>query len=195
AGGLEGIRRRRGARLRPRRRHPAHLPSGGVTRRMAALLLLGFLLGLDDLQVGAGIGMTRISSARRRAFAGSCALWETVMPLLGLALGRKLALVAGSWGEGIGIGMLALSGLLIILLSLRERDREEDLSKTGSLALAGLPLWLSLDNLAAGVGLGSLGFPVVVSALVIGLVSGSLCAVGLFSGGWLRRWMPRRAEL
>jgi manganese efflux pump family protein len=162
---------------------------------MAALLLLGFLLGLDDLQVGAGLGLTRISTARRWAFAGSCALWETVMPLLGLALGRRLALVAGSWGEGIGIGMLALSGLLIILLSRRDHDADEDLSKTGSLALAGLPLWLSLDNLAAGVGLGSLGFPVVVSALVIGLVSGSLCAVGLFSGGWLRRWVPRRAEL
>jgi putative Mn2+ efflux pump MntP len=61
--------------------------------------------------------------------------------------------------------------------------------------LAGLPLSLSFDNLAAGVGLGSLGFPVIASALIIGLVSGSLCAVGLFAGAQLRRWMPERAEL
>jgi putative Mn2+ efflux pump MntP len=115
------------------------------------------------------------------------------MPLLGLAFGRSVAAVAGVWAEGIGIAVLALCGVLIIALALRDDETPE--AAAGNLALAGLPLSLSLDNLAAGVGLGSLGFPVVASALVIGGVSGSLCAFGLFAGGWLRRWVPRRAEL
>ena len=163
---------------------------------MAAVLLLGFLVGLDNLQVGAGLGLVRMSAARRWAFAGAFALCETVMPLVGLALGRKLAnlagLWAGPWAEGIGIAVLALCGLLIIVLSFRGEATEE---AGGFLALAGLPISLSFDNLAAGVGLGSLGFPVIASALTIGLISGSLCALGLFSGAWLRRWIPRRAEL
>lgn len=159
---------------------------------MAAVLLLGFLVGLDNLQVGAGLGLVRMSTARRWAFAGAFALCETVMPLVGLALGRKVASFAGPWAEGIGIGVLALCGLLIVILSLRGEEAEE---VGGSLALAGLPLSLSLDNLAAGLGLGSLGYPVIASALIIGLISGSLCAIGLFSGAWLRRWMPRQPEL
>lgn len=158
---------------------------------MAAVLLLGLLVGLDNLQVGAGLGLVRMSTARRWAFAGAFALCETVMPLVGLALGRKMASLMGPWAEGIGIAVLALCGLLIMILSLRGEEAPE----TGSLALAGLPLSLSLDNLAAGLGLGSLGYPVIASALTIGLISGSLCALGLFSGAWLRRWMPRRAEL
>jgi putative Mn2+ efflux pump MntP len=162
---------------------------------MAAVLLLGLLVGLDNLQVGAGLGLVRMSVARRWAFAGAFALCETVMPLVGLAVGRKMANLvgpwAGPWAEGIGIAVLALCGLLIVVLSLRGKEAEE----IGSLALAGLPLSLSLDNLAAGLGLGSLGYPVIASALTIGLISGSLCALGLFSGAWLRRWIPRRAEL
>lgn len=159
---------------------------------MAAVLLLGFLVGLDNLQVGAGLGLVRMSAARRWAFAGAFALCETVMPLVGLALGRKVANLAGPWAEGIGIAVLALCGLLIIVVALRGEAAEE---AGGFLALAGLPISLSFDNLTAGVGLGSLGFPVIASALTIGLISGSLCALGLFSGAWLRRWIPRRAEL
>ncbi|HYO16171.1 MAG TPA: manganese efflux pump [Thermoanaerobaculia bacterium] len=164
---------------------------------MTAVFLLGLLVGLDNLQVGAALGMVRMSAARRWAFAGAFALCETAMPLAGLALGHAVADLssswAGPWAEGIGVAVLALCGLSIIVLSLRGNDAETIAG--GRLTLAGLPLSLSLDNLAAGVGLGSLGFPVIASALVIGVVSGSLCAVGLFAGTQLRRWIPERAEL
>jgi manganese efflux pump family protein len=161
---------------------------------ISAVFLLGLLVGLDNLQVGAGLGLVRMTSARRWAFAGVFAFCETFMPLVGLALGQVARSRAGVWADAIGIGVLALCGLLIIVLSLRGSEDAEEL--VGSrLALAGLPLSLSFDNLAAGVGLGSLGFPVVASALILGLVSGSLCALGLFAGARLRRWVPKRAEL
>lgn len=160
---------------------------------LPAILLLGLLVGLDNLQVGAGLGLLRMSAARRWAFAGAFALCETVMPLAGLALGRAARVRAGAWADAIGIAVLALCGLLIVVLALRGADAED---LAGSrLALAGLPLSLSFDNLAAGVGLGALGFPVLASALILGLVSGSLCALGLFAGARLRRWVPARAEL
>jgi len=162
---------------------------------MTAVILLGFLLGLDNLEVGAGLGLVRMSTARRWAFAGVSALCETVMPLVGLALGHAARLRAGGWGEGIGIAVLAICGLVISTLSLRGDEEAKERFANSRLALAGIPLSLSLDNLAAGVGLGSLGFPVLASALILGLVSGSLCALGLFSGGQLRRWIPKRAEL
>jgi putative Mn2+ efflux pump MntP len=161
---------------------------------MAAVLLLGLLVGLDNLQVGAGLGLVRMSLARRWAFAGAFAFWETAMPLAGLALGRSVADLAGAWAEAIGIAVLALCGLLIVGFSLRGEEAEESLIAS-RLTLAGLPLSLSFDNLAAGVGLGSLGFPVVASALIIGVASGSLCALGLFAGARLRSFIPRRAEL
>lgn len=160
---------------------------------MTAVFLLGLLVGLDNLQVGAALGLVRMSAARRWAFAGAFALCETLMPLAGLALGQAARARAGVWADGIGVAVLALCGILIVVFALRGGD-EESLAES-RLALAGLPLSLSLDNLAAGVGLGSLGFPVIASALILGLVSGSLCTLGLFAGAQLRRWVPKRAEL
>lgn len=164
---------------------------------MTAVLLLGLLVGLDNLQVGAALGLVPMSAGRRWAFAGAFAFCETVMPLAGLAVGRAVAEAAGPWAERVGIAVLAATGVLIAGLALRGGDGEAEAAEkeravASRLALAGLPLSLSFDNLAAGLGLGSLGFPVVASALAIGAVSGSLCALGLFAGGWLRGSLPRR---
>ncbi len=165
---------------------------------MTAVFLLGLLVGLDNLQVGAALGLVRMSTARRWAFAGAFAFWETAMPLIGLALGHAARARVGPWAEELGIAVLGICGVLIIVMALRggpEGDEAEESFAGSRLALAGLPLSLSFDNLAAGVGLGSLGFPVIASALILGLVSGSLCALGLFAGAYFRRWVPARPEL
>jgi putative Mn2+ efflux pump MntP len=160
---------------------------------MSAILLLGLVLGLDNLQVGAALGLLEVSRRRRWAIALAFGGCETVMPLVGMLLGRRLGAFLGPFTELFGAAVLALSGLLIILMSWRERDATQ-VSK-GGLALLGLPVSLSLDNLLAGVGLGALGHPVLWSALGIGAMSTALCAVGLFFGGWLRQRLPGRAEL
>ena len=163
---------------------------------MTPIFLLGLLVGLDNLQVGAALGLLRMSGARRWTFAAAFAFWETAMPLVGLALGQAARARAGAWGELFGIAVLGICGLLLIVMALRGAKEAVDERFAGSrIALAGIPLSLSFDNLAAGVGLGSLGFPVIASALILGSVSGSLCALGLFGGAYLRRWAPARPEL
>lgn len=160
---------------------------------MSAILLLGLVLGLDNLQVGAALGLLPMSRRRRWAIALAFGACETVMPLLGLLLGRWLGGFLGPFTELFGTVVLALSGLLLIVMSWYERDASEVAG--GGMALLGLPVSLSLDNLLAGVGLGTMGHPVLWSALAIGAMSTSLCAIGLFSGGWLRQRLPGRAEL
>ena len=174
---------------------------------MTPVLLLGLLVGLDNFQVGAGLGLVPMSARQRWTFTGAFAFCETVMPLMGLVLGRAVAGALGSWAELVGIAVLAATGALIAGLAwLREEQAEaagKDRAMTSCLALAGLPLSLSFDNLAAGFGLGSLGFPVVASAVAIGVISGSLCALGIFAGARAGEWLgssmprlaPRRAEV
>ncbi len=161
------------------------------------LVTLGVLVGLDNLQVGAGLGLVEMSRRRRWVFAASFALAETVMPLLGLLIGQSVAPLLGEWGEGVGIGMLALTGILILWFARRGGEGEAVDGRDSTLRMAQfvLPLSLSFDNLFAGVALGTLGFPVVASALIVGTVSGGLCAVGLFAGARLRPFIPRHAEM
>jgi putative Mn2+ efflux pump MntP len=164
---------------------------------LGTVLFLGLLAGLDNLQVGAGLGLVRMTRPRRLALAGSFLLCETAMPLAGFGLGSLVQRLAGPWAEGIGTLVLALCGGLITFAALREEKEkeEENRSGTGWLLLIVLPLSLSFDNLFVGLGLGSLGYPVVVSSLLIGGVSGGLGCVGLFTGDRVRRFLPDWAEL
>jgi len=166
---------------------------------LGTVLFLGLLAGLDNLQVGAGLGLVRMERARRLALAGSFLLCETAMPLAGFGLGSLVQRLAGPLAEGIGTLVLALCGGLITFAALREnrKEKKEEEKRIGSgwLLLIVLPLSLSFDNLFVGLGLGSLGYPVVVSSLLIGGVSGGLGCVGLLTGDRVRRWIPEWAEL
>jgi manganese efflux pump family protein len=168
---------------------------------MTPVLLFGLLVGLDNVQVGVGLGLVPMSAGQRWTFTSAFAFCETVMPLVGLVLGRGVAEAIGSRAEVVGIAVLAATGMLIAGLALVREGQAEaarnDRAMTSRLGLAGLPLSLSFDNLAAGFGLGSLGFSVVASAVAIGVISGLLCALGIFAGArageWLGSSMPRLA--
>jgi putative Mn2+ efflux pump MntP len=162
---------------------------------LGSILILGLLAGMDNLQVGAGLGLVRMRPGRRAALGAAFMVCETGMPLAGLALGRLVERAAGPWAEGIGTLVLALCGGWIAAAALRGDDDQAESFAAGPLALVVLPLSLSFDNLFVGLGLGSLGYPVVLSALGIGVISGGLGCLGLFSGARLRRFVPARSEL
>lgn len=159
---------------------------------MAGLLLFGLLSGLDNLHVAATLGASGVRRGRLLALAAAFALCEAGMPLVGLAAG---SLLHDTFFRGLGmVGPLVLlgCGVVILVQALREGPETVDLGRGWIFAL---PLSLSLDNLLAGVGLGSAGYPVLLSALVVGGVSGAMCLSGLFFGAWVGRWLPGRAEV
>jgi putative Mn2+ efflux pump MntP len=57
-----------------------------------------------------------------------------------------------------------------------------------------VPVALSFDNLLAGAGISATHYPVIISALVIGLVSAAMSCIGLYLGAWVRRFLPGRME-
>lgn len=158
---------------------------------MLEVAAFGVLAGLDNLQVSAALGMSRPRRGRLLALAGAFAACEALMPLAGMAAGGALRRALPGV-EAAGSVILLLCGAAILLHALREGDAREVVEGRWIL---GLPLTLSLDNLFAGVGLGSAGYPVLTSALIVGAISGLMCVAGLFAGAWLRRWVPGRAEV
>lgn len=171
---------------------------------MGALLVVALLIGLDNLQAAAGIGMLPLRQARKWHIALAFAVFEAAMPLLGLLIGDQLLASLGRFSAGIAPICLAGCGLLIIGLALREREQVETAAGVAALAnsrwvLFGLPLSLSIDNLLAGVALGSLGIPLVPAVLVLGAISGTMSLLGMFVGAGLRTTLserlPKRLDL
>lgn len=160
---------------------------------MLELAVIGVLTGLDNLHVSAAVGVARPRRGRLAALAAAFAACEALMPLVGLALGSALRRTVPAL-ETAGPLVLLLCGAAILVGALREDDDAAERAQAGGWMILGLPLSLSLDNLLAGVGLGSAGYPVLLSAAVVGAVSGAMCLAGLFAGAALRRWLPVRAE-
>ncbi|MDJ0901620.1 MAG: manganese efflux pump [Xenococcus sp. MO_188.B8] len=160
---------------------------------MGAIAIFAFLVGLDNLQVASAIGLMPIRSSRKWAIAISFGLCEAIMPLVGLMGGHLLHQSFNEIAQIFGPLILFTCGLLIMYLAWKEQDVTEVANSNWT--FWGLPLSLSMDNLFAGVGLGSMGYPILFSALVIGLVSGSMSLGGMFLGRWFRRRITWNVDL
>jgi putative Mn2+ efflux pump MntP len=161
---------------------------------LAAIFGFGVLAGLDNLQVCSSLGLLPIRRARKHLYALAFSACETLAPLLGLAIGQALLRLSNGAVARAGPAVLLACGVAVIVLALRNDDGVGEFVNSRGL-LVGLPLSLSTDNLLAGIGLGAIHFPIVTSALIIGLVSAAMSCAGLYLGAWVRRFVPKRIEL
>ena len=160
---------------------------------MVALVLLGLVLGLDSFRVSASLGGLHLSPSRRRRLALAFGICDAIAPLAGIAVGRTAIELMGRWTALVGPLVLSVYGLYVLYLAWQ--CKESGGADNDLWLFLGIPISLSLDNLVAGVGIGMLAFPVLVSALVLGVCSGLMSLAGLRLGSVIGRYVPLRAEL
>ena len=162
------------------------------------LTLLAFVLplGLDSFAVAAAIGAAQATSAGQRLRISLIfVVFEGGMPLIGLGLGSVLA-------HGIGVVAGYLAAVVVIGIGawmLLSDDEDEEarasrLTTSRGLALIGLGISISLDELAIGfsIGLTRLPVPVVIAAIAVqALIAAQL---GLALGAKIAERWRERAE-
>ncbi len=157
-----------------------------------SLLILGFVLSLDNFRLAIALGAFQLSWRRALRIAVVFGLWDGFSPLVGLLIGRYFGEEIGEAADFLGPIVLLVYGLYLVVRSL-QTEAPEDLDER--MALFGIPLSLSLDNLLAGTGLGMLGFPPVFTAAVFGTMTALMTLVGLQLGGVVARFIPIRSDL
>jgi putative Mn2+ efflux pump MntP len=157
---------------------------------MSVVILLGLALGLDSFRASFAMSSTGLGAARTVRIVLAFGLCDGVAPLVGLALNRATAVYVASWTALIAPALLIGFGTYVLLKRLEDEQVELD----GGWAILGVPLFLSVDNLVAGVGLATLGPPVVLSAIFIGALSGAMALAGLALGRLGRLSLPAGVE-
>ena len=160
---------------------------------MIKLLLLGFALSLDSFRVSLGLGALRLSRLRQLQIVVAFGVCDALAPLIGLLLGKSLLAYIGPWVEHLGPLLLCAYGIYVIYIGQRYAGREAN--DTDRWMILGLPLSLSLDNLIAGTTLGMVGFPLLLSVLVIGGMSSLLSLIGLRLGAMTVNLLRLRSDL
>jgi len=161
---------------------------------MSGVILVAVALGLDNFAVCVGIGLTGTDGRIRLRIVVVFGVFEAVMPLIGLLVGRQLAYRIGSDGNYLAGGLLIATGLYS-LLEVRRGPADAPASSAGPGRLVLTGAALSVDNLVVGFALGAYRVPVVLSALVIGVVSVAMSLVGLQLGNRMGASVEKRSEV
>ncbi|MEV7859136.1 manganese efflux pump [Streptomyces hirsutus] len=156
------------------------------------ILVLGFVLSLDNFRVSIALGTVPFGLKRAVQVALTFGLWDAIMPLVGLLIGRQIGEFVGGVADLVGAAALGGYGLYLVLSALRNPEPDE---LDHPWALFGIPLTLSLDNLVAGASLGVLGLSPWFSAAVFGVMTAVMSLIGLRLGRAAARFIRIRSDL
>jgi putative Mn2+ efflux pump MntP len=135
---------------------------------MFALISLGFTLSLDNFRsslVLGGLKPTFLQSVKTSAIFG---LWDGVAPAVGILIGHYLSDKISGTADTVAMIGLGAYGAFLIVRALVSPERADPNLKW---ARRGLPLPLSVDNVAAGTALGLAGYSPWLAPILFGVIT------------------------
>lgn len=153
-------------------------------------------LGLDSFAVAAAIGAAQVMTARQRLRISLVfVIFEGGMPLIGLGLGSALAHGIGRVADYLaGAAVIAVGAWMLLAGDGDEDDKISRLTGSRGIALIGLGISISLDELAIGFSIGLAHLPVTIVVTAIALQAFLAAQVGLAVGAKIGEHWRERAE-
>jgi putative Mn2+ efflux pump MntP len=161
------------------------------------LIALGLLIGANNFSAALALGALGRRSRRARIVA-VFGVFEFLVPLIGIAIGRSVANSLADAGRWIGDTLLAALGVATVLSSRRDSSDSDARMARFVTSWGGLMLLaggLSLDNLVIGFSLGMGDLQPLAVAGTIALFSMTSTWIGIGLGSELRRHWEQRAEI
>jgi putative Mn2+ efflux pump MntP len=147
---------------------------------MIEALLLALALAMDAFAVALTQGARFRPSARGgAAIAVTFGGFQALMPLAGWVIGALALSYVAVFDHWIAFGLLTFLGVRMLGAHVGEEEARRALTGR-ALLLAGVAT--SLDALAAGITLPTLGVPPLVAAALIGVITAALSAGGVLLG-------------
>ena len=165
---------------------------------MLKLLLFVLPLGLDTFAVSAALGLQGLPKRERLNVSLLLSSFEMSMPIVGLVVGRGLGAAIGGVAEYIAAAALVGLGIYMLLGDEEaEGEKVASLSNLTGLALIGLGISISVDELAMGFTIGLLHLSLILAVVLIGVQAFLVAQLGLRLGARLgeaaREWAERLA--
>jgi manganese efflux pump family protein len=164
------------------------------------LKLLAFVLplGLDSFAVAAALGASQVTTAwQRLRISLVFVIFEGGMPLIGLAAGSALTRGIGRIADYLAAAAVIAIGIWMLLAGDgAEEDKASRIMTSRGLALVGLGISISLDELAIGFSIGLVRLPVNAVIAAIALQAFVAAQLGLALGARVaERWRERAEQV
>ncbi len=168
---------------------------------MNGLTVLGMAFGLAmdafAVAVATGLALEQITGRHRFRLGFHFGLFQFLMPVLGWLAGRGVAEHIQAFDHWVAFGLLSFVGGKMIWESLGSHrgHRPPRADPTRGWSLVTLSVATSLDALAVGFSMATLGVSIWIPSVVIGVVAGAMTTVGLSFGRRLGAGWGRFAEV
>jgi manganese efflux pump family protein len=153
-----------------------------------SLLTLGFTLSLDNFRIAVVLGGLKPTLSRSVKTSFIFSLWDGLAPLVGIIVGHYLSERIDSTADMIAAAGLAGYGLFVVVRAL---VTPEEADPDMWWATRGLPLPLSIDNVAAGASLGLAGYSPWLAPVVFGVITFVMSVAGHQIGRAAAHVIPR----
>jgi manganese efflux pump family protein len=153
-----------------------------------SLLTLGFTLSLDNFRIAVVLGGLKPTLSRSVKTSFIFSLWDGLAPLVGIIVGHYLSERIDSTADMIAAAGLAGYGLFVVVRAL---VTPEEADPDMRWATRGLPLPLSIDNVAAGASLGLAGYSPWLAPVVFGVITFVMSVAGHQIGRAAAQFVPR----
>jgi len=142
---------------------------------------------------GLGAKVLRVRHAIRLAlFFG---LFQAIMPLLGWYLGSILSGFISKVDHWVAFGLLSIIGVKMIYESFVIEKEERQCFPHGIYALLVLSVATSIDAFAVGITISVLNTPILVPAMIIGLITFCFCIAGVAIGKRFGQFFEGKVEI
>lgn len=153
---------------------------------MFGLLTLGFFLSLDNLRSSLVLGGLKPTFLQSVKTSAVFAVWDGLAPLAGLLVGNVLSDNLDDITETIAMIGLGVYGVFLIVRAVISPERADPDLKW---ARWGLPIPLSLDNVAAGTALGLAGYSPWLAPILFAVMTFVMSVVGHQIGRTVARFV------
>jgi manganese efflux pump family protein len=160
---------------------------------MVALFVVAVALGLNNFGAAIAIGVSGVNRRTELKVATVFGLCDVVMPATGMLIGTGLAGPLGSAARWAGAGILCATAIWGLIEALRGDDDTPKIWHGWRLLVSGAAL--SLDDLAVGLALGTVRYPIVVAVTLFGLLSFIMSIIGLQLGAKLGKATGEHGEV
>jgi manganese efflux pump family protein len=155
---------------------------------MFALLSLGITLSLDNFRISIALGGLKPTWRRSVKTSLIFGLWDGIAPAVGILVGDFVSQKIDATATTVAAIGLGAYGLFVVVRALISPEHADpDLR----VATRGLPLPLSVDNIAAGASLGLLGYSPWLAPPLFGAVTFVMSVAGHQIGKTAANFIPR----
>lgn len=153
------------------------------------LVLFVLPLALDTFAVSAALGVAQLPQRRRLELALVMTAFELAMPVVGLLAGHGVGSALGHVAHYVAAAALVALGVYMLVGG---EDRPP--TNVHGLALVGLGLSISLDELAIGFSFGLLRVSLAWALVLIAVQAFAAAQLGLWLGARVGESLRERAE-